>query len=571
MVPEASRSSVVIVGESAAAAAPSSFLRDARNHVRLTQAMAARYEKDPAVKHLLTDLSLAAAAWVDKGTIEIPWPTTSVVRRTCLALFIEVFRANQIDVFKNAAEDIGAGIAGIGGIGAEMRFKEEELQEEDDYAKELENIEDLLDGKMIQEVIMIQGDLDVEEKIDPEVKKEEIDADMEEENFRKHLLMEEDFFSNEIVRIQRNNARSNPDKNPENNEENGSDKSGDGESEASANYESDSRSVNEAEGAIITPLEVENVVDSSNGLMDKVSEDEIKTLGEFFQATVHWERKRRGRKRKNPRELLCNLCGKSNFKSQQALKYHLQTHEFVQYLCPHSPDCPRRFRSKLGLVNHMKIHEGNLDICEECGRGFITKQLLDEHRRRIHTFERPYACDRCDKCFLRSDKLLHHRRREHTGEKPYKCKLCDWSGVDSSSSIHHRRRHGTRKRIFRPRLHTDHSDRSWNTILGQEKEKVTNGKDLYPTIEENEQKTNEEMNSTGVGSEGQIDSTSTKEISEKERIEKEIKEQMERSQRRRLLKEKIERQRQEREGRWREREGGEKKERIIVIGTKDVL
>ena len=68
----------------------------------------------------------------------------------------------------------------------------------------------------------------------------------------------------------------------------------------------------------------------------------------------------------------------------------------------------------------MNLHEGVADfLCDDCGKGFVTRQKLTNHRRAKHTFEKPYICDQCGQGFIRSDKLTVHKRRAHTGEKPY--------------------------------------------------------------------------------------------------------------------------------------------------------
>ena len=38
--------------------------------------------------------------------------------------------------------------------------------------------------------------------------------------------------------------------------------------------------------------------------------------------------------------------------------------------------------------------------CEECGRGFLNAQLLEEHTK-THDSERPFSCSHCDKTFTR--------------------------------------------------------------------------------------------------------------------------------------------------------------------------
>ena len=107
----------------------------------------------------------------------------------------------------------------------------------------------------------------------------------------------------------------------------------------------------------------------------------------------------------------------------------------------------KKFKSARGLKYHMNLHNGIADYqCEDCGKAFVTRQKLMNHRRAKHTFEKPYICksrqpitfcfyqvykcswpsgDACGEGFTRSDWLVVHRRRVHTGEKPYVCDVWD--------------------------------------------------------------------------------------------------------------------------------------------------
>jgi len=85
---------------------------------------------------------------------------------------------------------------------------------------------------------------------------------------------------------------------------------------------------------------------------------------------------------------------------------------------------------------HMSLHDGVADfLCDDCGKGFVTRQKLTNHRRSKHTFEKPYICDQCGQGFIRSDKLTVHKRRAHTGEKPYQVEAAYLQMTETETSF----------------------------------------------------------------------------------------------------------------------------------------
>ena len=61
--------------------------------------------------------------------------------------------------------------------------------------------------------------------------------------------------------------------------------------------------------------------------------------------------------------------------------HFVQYHNFRQkpHLCPH---CPRRFRIKKYLQDHIKdVHMKRLEICQQCGKGFARRHTLLQHQK----------------------------------------------------------------------------------------------------------------------------------------------------------------------------------------------
>lgn len=62
--------------------------------------------------------------------------------------------------------------------------------------------------------------------------------------------------------------------------------------------------------------------------------------------------------------------------------------------------------------------------CPECDRKFNYPQLVEEHRKRMHTVqEKSFVCDTCGKDFGRAQTLQVHMLT-HTDVKPMECNVC---------------------------------------------------------------------------------------------------------------------------------------------------
>ncbi|XP_041968476.1 zinc finger protein draculin-like isoform X5 [Aricia agestis] len=85
--------------------------------------------------------------------------------------------------------------------------------------------------------------------------------------------------------------------------------------------------------------------------------------------------------------------------------------------------CLNIFNSFKALQEHMNVHYGNY-VCEDCGAGFVNKNILLRHRdaHKTGTFS-------CDKCFRNFDtarkKRLHDRSYHEKDRLPYKCGHCE--------------------------------------------------------------------------------------------------------------------------------------------------
>ncbi|XP_050509841.1 zinc finger protein 585B-like [Diabrotica virgifera virgifera] len=127
------------------------------------------------------------------------------------------------------------------------------------------------------------------------------------------------------------------------------------------------------------------------------------------------------KKVKKPKQHQCNTCAKV-FRTKPGLVHHIRIHTGERpYVCH---ICEKRFINGGHLHTHMRTHTGEKNhICAACNKAFATAQQLTKHTIAIHTSERPYGCTYCPKRFASSSNLNTHTKI-HTGEKNYHCDQC---------------------------------------------------------------------------------------------------------------------------------------------------
>ncbi|VEN56198.1 unnamed protein product [Callosobruchus maculatus] len=136
--------------------------------------------------------------------------------------------------------------------------------------------------------------------------------------------------------------------------------------------------------------------------------------------------------------LTCKTCN-SIFTSKASLRNHLNKHSerTKEFLCN---ECGKEFWTKGLLDSHLKIHLGVKPyICEVCSKGFPTKNSLQKHNL-VHTGEKPVSCIICEKTFSQKGHLIYHMRK-HSGERPYSCTYCNKSFNHTGSLKVHIRIH----------------------------------------------------------------------------------------------------------------------------------
>lgn len=110
----------------------------------------------------------------------------------------------------------------------------------------------------------------------------------------------------------------------------------------------------------------------------------------------------------NPKNIYkCNVCDDRSYLTKAKLKRHMKTHDEPE-------KCERCSKEVHHMDLHRKICASGPRIreyqCTVCGRKFLQKRYLSEHKRCVHSFYEICQCDQCSRRFRHRSTLYCHRK-----------------------------------------------------------------------------------------------------------------------------------------------------------------
>ena len=132
--------------------------------------------------------------------------------------------------------------------------------------------------------------------------------------------------------------------------------------------------------------------------------------GKFFVSTEVLAQHKK--KHTGKRDIKCPKCDKL-FASQESLRYHLPAHrvdgKFTCEVC--NKDFPNDSRLTAHMRTHKAVYKFSCDLCSFQARSL--SQIQKHRNSTIHSLERKFECKDCGKWYVRKSVLDEHRRRMH--------------------------------------------------------------------------------------------------------------------------------------------------------------
>uniref|UniRef100_A0A6P7EZR4 Zinc finger protein 525-like isoform X2 n=1 Tax=Diabrotica virgifera virgifera TaxID=50390 RepID=A0A6P7EZR4_DIAVI len=138
-------------------------------------------------------------------------------------------------------------------------------------------------------------------------------------------------------------------------------------------------------------------------------------------------------------KMKCSVCNKFYTRTVHLRKHYAEEHEefgvTISVICEL---CGYGTYSYGGLLNHKRIYHNpqKLFLCSACPKQFRTKSLLDNHMP-VHTGETPFQCNVCGKKYKHRSGLFYHEKMHK--EQFLECPHCNRQFVAKHNMESHMR------------------------------------------------------------------------------------------------------------------------------------
>jgi C2H2-type zinc finger/Zinc finger, C2H2 type len=106
-------------------------------------------------------------------------------------------------------------------------------------------------------------------------------------------------------------------------------------------------------------------------------------------------------------EAICELCGKTGFKSMETYRKHK-----YKVHCPRCEVCNKKLKKKVPHICEVKREKGRIFKCSDCSKSFTTGKILKRHMKEQHNFSgiNELTCVDCNRIFPTIHKLQSHKK-----------------------------------------------------------------------------------------------------------------------------------------------------------------
>ena len=151
----------------------------------------------------------------------------------------------------------------------------------------------------------------------------------------------------------------------------------------------------------------------------------------------------------NKRQFVCEECDKQFHHNSDLIQHKRWVHSTDRPFVCNRMDCNKTFKTYSHLTQHNSTHSSVKSFgCNKCDKRFKTNLYLSEHKKFVHSNFHPFVCpqNNCKKRFKRRKDLNRHKS-VHSSDKPFECEECNQRFKKQSYLMLHKSVHSNVKQF----------------------------------------------------------------------------------------------------------------------------